>query len=303
MPPEGVEWKPHGNILTYEQIIKIVNIMAGLGVSKIRVTGGEPLLRRRALALIDKIKSIKGVERVTLTTNGTLLNSYLADAEIFGDISLPDAVNISLDALDERQYKIITRCEQGYDSYPKLANIYFGIDRLLKKDIPVKINCVPVRSVNEGEIIPLTLLAKDKNIIVRFIELMPLGSASGYQFVSGTEVAARIEKAFGKLEPYDGISGSGPATYYSLPGFIGKIGFINALTHSFCQTCNRLRLTSEGFLKPCLSNDLKLDLRTLLRNGASEEEIVKAITELVAKKPKQHSFSETHPDGMSKIGG
>ena len=186
------------------------------------------------------------------------------------------------------------------------------MDRLINKRIRVKINCVPVRGLNEEEILPLTALAREKDIAVRFIELMPLGSAANLKPVSGGETAALIEKAFGILTPFSGVEGSGPAVYYSLPGFAGKIGFINPVSHGFCETCNRLRLTSEGFLKPCLSSSLDLNLRDLLRSGASDRELGNAIAEITAKKPRFHTFSPVygateyeggHPDGMSGIGG
>jgi len=184
------------------------------------------------------------------------------------------------------------------------------IDRLIEEDIPVKLNCVPVRSFNEEEILPLAALAKNKNIAVRFIELMPLGSATGLKPVSGDETAALLEQAYGALSPIPGVHGNGPAVYYSLPGFTGMIGFINPVSKGFCETCNRLRLSSEGLLKPCLSADMALDLRTLLRSGAGDTQLAEVIMEAAAKKPGFHTFSHVygaapaeHTDGMSKIGG
>ena len=298
MPPEGVEWKPNDNILTYEQILRITRTAAGLGIRKIKVTGGEPLLRRGMSALLKEIKTIKGIEKVTLTTNGILLGSYIDGAEPTDTASLPDSINISLNALDTERYRSMTRCRNA-----EPAAILPVIDRLLEKQITVKINCVILRSVNEEEILPLTALAKDKNIVVRFIELMPIGSASGLQFVSGTEITERIKKAFGNLAPFDGIAGNGPAVYYSLYGFTGKIGFINAVTHGFCETCNRLRLTSEGFLKLCLFNDAGIDLRELIQNGADDHELADAITEAAAVKPRSYGAAEQRGESMSEIGG
>ncbi|MCL2444266.1 MAG: GTP 3',8-cyclase MoaA [Treponema sp.] len=296
MPIEGVEWKAHENILTFEEIIRIVKIMSGLGVRNVRVTGGEPLLRKGAPNFLNELKNISGIENVTLTTNGILLGEYLNELES-AKYTLPDGINISLDALDCERYKRITRCESITPVY-----ILPLINRLLVKQITVKINCVPVSSYNDEEIIPLTELARDKNIIVRFIELMPIGCASDLQCIPGKDVAAIIEKSFGTLVPFDGVTGNGPASYYSLTGFTGKIGFINAITHSFCDTCNRLRLTSEGFLKLCLSNDQYLDLRQLIRGGAGDNEVANIITEFVKNKPRGYKFSECR-EGMSKIGG
>jgi len=308
MPPEGVEWKPHGSIISFEQILRITEITARLGIKKIRITGGEPLLRRGVSAFMKNLKAIPGIESLTLTTNGLLLQSYLDEAGQSGMDPLPDGMNISFNALNKDRYRLITRC--GNTEPPDIIAI---IDRLLEKKINVKVNCVPLRTVNDDEIIPITFLAKDRNITVRFIELMPIGTAALYQFVSGKEIKNMIEKEFGSLthqndKPY-ASSVNGPAVNYSLVDFKGKIGFINAMTHGFCETCNRLRLTSEGFLKLCLSNDLGLDLKQLLVSGASDDDISLSIIKAVYNKPRFHTLSdyyvpqENHPEGMYKIGG
>jgi len=305
MPSGGVEWKPHESILGFEEIIRIAGIMADLGIRKIKVTGGEPLVRRGIASFIKTLKTVSGIENVTITTNGFLLNGYLDEAEKLG--ALPDGVNISLDALNPERLERITR-----STAPESFEIIPLFDRLLEKRIPVKLNCVPVRGFNEEEILPLAALAKDKDISVRFIELMPLGSAAAFAPVPGGEVRALLENAYGALTPFSGVPGNGPAVYCKLPGFTGTIGFINAMTHGFCETCNRLRLTSEGFLKLCLSTDQGLDLRELLRSGAGDRDIVRAINEAVAKKPRFHNLSEVygvspaegqHPNGMFRIGG
>jgi len=307
MPPEGVEWKPHQNILTFEEIFRIVKIMSALGVCNVKVTGGEPLLRRGAAAFLKQLKNIQGIKKVTLTTNGILLGAYLDEAGTMGGNAFPDGVNVSLDALDNDRYMRITRAGNNINADPKTILPLF--DSLLEKKINVKINCVPVRGINEDEILPVASLAKEKNITVRFIELMPFGSASAYKPVSGAETAARIEKAFGTMTRFNGISGSGPALYYSISGFSGKIGFINAVTHGFCETCNRLRLTSEGFLQLCLSNDIGHDLREPLRSGFNDNELARIITDIIIEKPGFHSLSKiygmmkTHSIGLSKIGG
>jgi GTP 3',8-cyclase len=298
MPPEGVPWKPHETMLSFEEITRIVGIMVELGIRKIKVTGGEPLVRRGVAVFLKTLKAFPETESVTLTTNGLLLGSYLQEAANFSHDSLPDAINISLDALDPQRFRRITRQEK---TGPE--EILPFIDRLLEKGIKVKLNCVPVRSFNDDEIVPLAALAKDKEIAVRFIELMPLGSAAAFKPIPGKEIETLLEKTFGPLRPFSGLCGNGPAVYYCLPGFAGKIGFINAITHGFCGSCNRLRLTSEGFLKLCLSNDSGLDLRELLRSGASDSELSLAIKDVVAKKPMSHTFSEAHKEEMSAIGG
>jgi cyclic pyranopterin phosphate synthase len=232
-----------------------------------------------------------------------LLGKYLDE----GEGSPLASVNISLDAINPERFSRITRAE---NSRPE--EIIPHIDRLLEMHVQVKVNCVPIRGFNEEEIIPLALLAREKNIAVRFIELMPLGSARDFEPIPGDKTVAIIEKAFGTLSPFYGLESNGPAVYYSLQGFVGKIGFINPVSHGFCHLCNRLRLTSEGLLKLCLSSDLSIDLRTLLRSGVSDNALAEAITETVAKKPRFHTLSgvygeagqkEVKTDGMFEIGG
>ena len=303
MPPEGVQWKPHDSMLKFEEILRLCRIMAELGIKKIKITGGEPLVRRGAALFIKELKTLPGIEKVTLTTNAFLLGSYLDEAEALG--VLPDSVNISLDALNPDTFRRITRAK-GLSP----EEMFFQIDRLLEKQIPVKINCVPVRHFNEEEIVPLAALARNKHIAVRFIELMPMGIARDLTPISGGETAAILEQAYGSLGLLADVHGNGPALYYSLPGFTGMIGFINPVSRGFCETCNRLRLSSEGLLKPCLSSDLSLDLRTPLRSGVSDSELINAITEISSQKPRFHDFSHVygagagqHADGMSEIGG
>ena len=309
MPEEGVQWKPHDNVLKFEEITRLCRVMVALGIRKVRVTGGEPLVRRGVASFIKELKAIPGIEKVTLTTNGFLLGAYLSEAAALSPASFPDGVNISLDALDGERFKRISRTE---GTLP--GDILPHIESLLEKRIQVKVNCVPVQGFNEEEIVPLAELARDREIAVRFIELMPLGSAAGFRPITGDEVAALLEKAYGALVPFTGVEGSGPAVYFSLPGFKGKIGFINPVSHGFCKTCNRLRLTSEGQLKPCLSDSYAVDLRALLRGGASDGEITVAVKEAVSKKPKYHTLSpvygaspeetgKRHTDGMFGIGG
>jgi len=308
MPPEGVEWKPHNTMLRFEEILRLCGIMAGLGIRKIKVTGGEPLVRRGVPVFIKNLKALPGIEKVTLTTNGLLLGAYLDETETMGYSAeaVPDGVNISLDALNPQRYGQISRYE-GTDP----ALILSLIDRLIEKGVTVKLNCVPIRSFNEDEILPISNLAKEKNIAVRFIELMPLGSAGALEFVPGGEIAALLKKKYGTLTPFSGIQGNGPAVYYSLPDFTGKIGFINAVSGGFCGTCNRLRLTSEGLLKPCLANELSIDLREMLRSGACDGDLIQAVNEAISKKPRFHSLSKVYgasstekpAAGMSCIGG
>jgi cyclic pyranopterin phosphate synthase len=314
MPAEGVAWKPHEDMLSFEEILRLCGIMAGMGIRKVKVTGGEPLVRKGAANFIAKLKTIPGIEQVTLTTNGLLLEQFFAGAACGPMNALVDGVNISLDTLDPERFNTITRTipgtEQELSRGPGLPAILRALDRTRDLGIPVKLNCVPLRGFNEGDLSGIAALARDVNRAVRFIELMPLGSAGSLEPIPGAELAALLERDYGKLVPYPGRLGNGPAEYFSLPGFAGKIGFINAVSQGFCEHCNRLRLSSGGVLTPCLSSDSGTDLRRLLRGGASDAGLRTAVTELVALKPPSHNFSmiyarerTKHKNGMYHIGG
>ena len=292
MPADGVESKNHDSMLRFEEVLRLSRIMVELGIRKVRVTGGEPLVRRGIPAFLQSLKTLKGIESLTLTTNGILLAACLGEIA-----NVLDGVNISLDALDPEKFAAISRHKEAGP-----GEIISVIDRLLEKNINVKINCVPIRGFNEEEIIPLAALAKDRNIAVRFIELMPLGSAAALELVPGGEVASLLEKAYGAAAASNTVQGNGPALYYSFPGFAGKIGFINPLSHGFCDSCNRLRLTSDGILKLCLARDEVLDLKGLLRDGISDMEISAAIKKAAAAKPRYHDFLATHGDDKGAAG-
>jgi cyclic pyranopterin phosphate synthase len=294
MPAEGVAWVPHNDILTFEEIIRICRIMAGVKIRNIKVTGGEPLVRRGATELVKNLKNLPGIEKVTMTSNGTLLGGYLDDLSQAG----LDAVNISLDSVNRAIFRRIT----GKDG---IEQIFAAIRRAGELGLPVKINCVPLRGVNECDVVNIAGLAKKGNLMVRFIELMPLGAAAVFHPIPVKDLISMLEKEYGFLMPVTDKIGNGPASYYTLSGFTGYIGFISALSHRFCAGCNRLRLSAEGFLKPCLSGNMELDLRALLRGGASDKKIETAIEELVMCKPEQHSFlSGGHGQKeMFRIGG
>jgi cyclic pyranopterin phosphate synthase len=291
MPPEGVERMPHSAVLRFEEIRRLCGIFANLGVKKIKVTGGEPLVRRGVVSFIRNLKVIPGIEQVTLTTNGLLLKDCLEEADGFP----VDAVNISLDTLDRERFKKIT-LRKGP------GEVLWAMDTLLARNIPVKINCVSIPGLNEADVLPLAALAKERDLAVRFIELMPIAAAGAFRALPAPELFGILEKAFGPLRPFPGSLGNGPARYYMAAGFAGKIGFISPLSHGFCDTCNRLRLSSQGFLKPCLASEKGRDLRSLLRDGASDEELKQAIREEVFRKPRVHGFSFAG-SGMFRIGG
>ena len=298
MPSEGVGRITHDEVMRFEELIRICRVLAGLGIGTVRVTGGEPLVRKGVANFIGELKAVEGIGRVTMTTNGVLLEENL-EALIAAGL---DAVNISLDTLDEERFRRLTKGGG-------MGNILPAIDRALGFGLGVKINCVPMRGFNEEDIVRLTALAQDKNIAVRFIELMPLGAAAKMQPLPIGEVVALIEKAFGPLTVSPIKPGSGPAVYHKPPGFAGHIGLIGALSRGFCERCNRLRLTAAGILKACLARDPGIDVRRLVRGGTSDGEIEGAVRELVGRKPAGHGFGGTgagrdyRDKEMFRIGG
>ncbi|MDR0601658.1 MAG: GTP 3',8-cyclase MoaA [Treponema sp.] len=292
-------------ILSYEEILRIVHIMAELGIRKIKVTGGEPLLRRGAAGFIGALKRTGGIEKVTITSNGILLDQHLGDLLRAGI----DGINLSLDTLDGETFRRISGiCEAGGSADAAFSNIRRFLDRSAHLDIPVKINCVPIRGINDRELAAVAGLAKS-GIFVRFIERMPLGCAAAHEGLSEREVFSILETAYGPLEPFLEKPGNGPAVYYSVTGFAGKLGFISPLSRNFCGSCNRLRLGSTGLLRPCIASPGGLDLRSLLRGAsgageASNGELAQAIKALVLEKPEGHSFGKAAQTAeMFRIGG
>ena len=298
MPECGVKKIPHAEILSLEEILRVANVFARLGIKKIRLTGGEPLLRKNLPSLIRELKNLSGIEQVTLTTNGVLLKNFAPELIAAG----LDGINLSLDTLDEKTFSDLTR-RKFFDS------VLEGFQILRGENLSLKINCVPLRGVNDGELLKLAALAKDKNISVRFIELMPIGCAfeSGLRGVPTAEIFSTLENHFGELVPLEEKNSlCGPAKYFKPKNFIGRIGFIDALEHKFCGSCNRIRLTAEGFLKTCLSFDVGLDVKKLLRSGVDDEELTNKISEAIYFKPREHFFKlgiRNEELGMYQIGG
>jgi len=282
MPEAGIEKQGCKDMLSYEEILRLCRIFVGLGIRKIKITGGEPLVRVGVCGLIRKIKQIPGIEQVTLTTNGVLL-AELAEDLIAAGI---DGINISLDTVNEDKFKEITR-------HSGLKRVLAGIQCLLAKNYHnIKINCVPLAEINGDQIADIAAFAKDQPIAVRFIELMPVGCGTDYTAISQEQVRHILESTYGKLQPYDGQLGNGPAEYYVLPHFQGKIGFINAISHKFCNSCNRIRLTANGFLKLCLQYSLGVDLKSLLRSPMSDAALQKLIEKHIYEKPQEHHFHD-----------
>ena len=297
--PDGVDKLEREDILTYEEFLRLAALFARCGVDTVRVTGGEPLVRKSVEQLVKGLKAIPGIRKVTMTTNAVLLEQQLPALLEAG----LDSVNISLDTLDPALFAKITARDE-------FAAVQAGIHAALESGIPVKLNCVPQVGVNEGELEALAALAQDKPLQVRFIEMMPIGYGAAMPCISGPELLARFRRRWPELAPLPGAAcaalGDGPAVYYTVPGWKGDIGFIAAVHGKFCASCNRVRLTSQGFLRPCLASETGCDLRTLLRGGAADEELLQAIRETIWSKPREHHFGDNSMPatrGMYRIGG
>ncbi|OUO26126.1 GTP 3',8-cyclase MoaA [Lachnoclostridium sp. An298] len=293
MPEEGIPCVSHSDILTFDEIGRICGIGAELGISRIKLTGGEPLVRRGLPGLLGMLKKIPGIEQVTLTTNGILLKDNINELVSNG----LDAVNISIDTLDPEYYHKITR--RG-----GIEEVLSGLDAALSYPaLKVKVNCVPLKGMPEETYVQLASLAKDRDVDVRFIEMMPIGLGKEYCGVSGQEIYNILKERFGEAERCNGKFGNGPAVYVQFSGFQGKIGFIDAVTHKFCSTCNRVRLTSEGRLKLCLQYETGIDMRKLLRSGADDEVIRQEMRRVIYEKPACHHFADGRPDTPASLSG
>lgn len=283
MPKDGVTFLEHDRIITYEEILTICREMVKLGIRNVKITGGEPLVRKNTPWLVAELKKIPGMEQVTMTTNGVLLKDQiraLAEAGL-------DGVNVSLDTLDRKEFETIT----GFDC---LGQVLEGIDAALAcPGLAVKVNCVPTKGADSREnILQLAGLAKDRPLHVRFIELMPIGLGQEMNGYEENTVRELLESAYGAMVPFLEPLGNGPGVYYSLEGFQGKIGFISAVSHKFCDRCNRVRLTSEGVLKTCLQYGTGVNLKELLASGCGGQALGTAIEEAIWNKPREHQFGQ-----------
>ena len=299
MPEDGIaDYTSHTAILSYEEILRVAKSLAKLGIKKIKLTGGEPLVRLGCIDLVRELKAIEGIEQVTITTNGVLL-AELAEDLIQAGI---DGINVSLDTVEREIFAQITR----RDYFDK---VMAGIEKVKSLDYGnLKINCVPIAQFNKSELVKLAAQAKDYPLSVRFIELMPIGLAKEFTAVSKEDIMAMLTEAFGEMIPYEGTLGNGPAEYYSLPDFKGHIGFIGAIHNKFCGQCNRIRLTSGGFLKLCLNQNKGGDLLPLIRGNAGDEELTEAMRNIIYQKPLAHHFYEedqndTDSRQMFQVGG
>jgi cyclic pyranopterin phosphate synthase len=306
MPQELQEWLPRDEILSFEETLRIIRVAAELGVSKVRVTGGEPLTRRDIIHFIAQIPKISGIKSLGLSTNGTLLPRRITSGETMAT-ALREAgvqsVNISLDTLDRDVYSQIT----GRDFH---AQVLEGIDAAIAVGFDqIKLNTVLMRGGNEDQLVPLIEFAASHNLILRFIEMMPVSTTevlSDNNFMSILEAKRLIESVYESLIPEPEFRTNGPATYYQIPGRKQRIGFIGAMTNlHFCENCNKLRLTCDGKLRPCLGSYLEFDIMRPLRAGASDEELKQFFFDVVERKPAQHDFRDNYQPNrkMIAIGG
>jgi cyclic pyranopterin phosphate synthase len=297
MPETGVTLMSHYDILTYEEIYTVAEVAAGLGINKIRLTGGEPLVRSGLTDLIRMLVGIAAVDDISLTTNGIILAPHAAALKEAG----LHRVNISLDTLRPERFRQITRCGE-------LADTLAGIKAAREAGLdPVKINMVVMAGVNDDEIIDFSRKTVNDGWHVRFIEYMPVNGEEPVvaRLFPVSEMKKRIE-TLGVLEPWKVEVGNGPAKYFRLPGAAGTIGFITPVTEHFCYQCNRLRLTADGKLRPCLLSEEEVDLRGSLRRGASAEEFKVLIKKAIADKPQRHHLADgkkLNGRPFSQVGG
>lgn len=308
--PNDVEFAPTYEILTYKEIEKICIVAAKVGIKKLKITGGEPLVRPKCAELVKTLKVIPGIEQVTLTTNGILLMEHIDELIKYG----LDAVNISLDTVKAQVYREITKKDE-------LKKVMDGIDCAVSRGLKTKVNVVLQEGVNEKEWYDLIQLAKNKPIDVRFIEMMPIGYGKKYNTIFNENIIEKIKGIYEDITYDHRKHGNGPAIYYNIPGFKGSIGFISAVHGKFCNDCNRIRLTSTGILKPCLCYSDGVDLKQILREKFQcegndnkfskkdyiEQQLLKAITKAISIKPKSHCFDNlkdiTENNKMVQIGG
>lgn len=299
MPEQGIPLIPHEEILTYEEILRIVRVFGTEGISKVRLTGGEPLVRKGIVDFVFHLSQIEEIKDLSLTTNGILLKELAQDLKRAG----LKRINISLDSLRKERFSQITR----KDEYER---VWAGIEEALKVGLsPIKINMVAIQGLNDDEIESFAALTLHLPLIVRYIEYMPSGNGEEWKesnILTIPQIKNRLENV-GKLIPIPPDQWDGPAKRFQIEGALGEIGLIGAVTSHFCHDCNRLRLTSDGKIRTCLFSDEEIDVKELLRNGGSDRDLKEQLLVALAKKPERHSIN-THQfkkcqRNMSTIGG
>ncbi len=289
--PDGIEKKDMKDILTYEEIVEAAKAASELGIKHFRITGGEPLVRKGSVSLVSMLKGLKGVETVSMTTNGSLLGIYADDLKTAG----LDSLNLSLDTLNEERFRYMT-------GRGDLKQVLDSLSKALDIGMRVKLNSVIQKGFNEDEILPLVEFAADKGIDIRFIEMMPIGFGALSKGATNEEIRKIISQKYGLFEECTVKRGNGPAVYYSIPGKDMKIGFISALSHSFCSECNRIRLDAEGNLRFCLASESKENLRKYMGDHDALKDVIRRT---IQSKPDRHRFAEgfSLKDEMIGIGG
>lgn len=299
MPDEGVNFVSHDEILSYEEMLHLVKVSVGSGIRKVRLTGGEPLVRKNFVSFLERLSSLEDLKEISITTNGVLLKEYAAAIRQCGICR----INVSLDTLNPERFFRITRRDLFH-------RVWEGIEEAERLSFnPIKINVVAMKGINDDEILDFARLTMEKPFHVRFIEFMPIGKNNNWsrdRFITSREVFNRIE-ILGSLDPIEPGAMDGPAERFKIRGARGEIGFISALTSHFCDTCNRLRLTAEGRLRGCLFSDKEIDVKTPLREGKGDEYLAALLNQAIREKPAGPGRPTSRPRKcirqMSTIGG
>jgi len=301
MPKNGIDYVPKAALLTYEEMLRLLKIFASLGISKIRITGGEPFVRKEMFSFIEKVAALNAIEQVHITTNGVFTAPYIPKFKAIGIKS----VNLSLDSLDKQRFMEITRRDE-FDAVMK------SLELLIANDIPTKINCVVMANKNEADILPLVALTREKAIAVRFIEEMPfngIGKRNSNIAWSYKKILNHIKQAYPQLTKIEDPPFS-TSLNYQIPNYKGSVGVIPAYSRTFCGTCNRIRLTAKGEIKTCLYDNGIYSIRDLMRSGANNETIKKSLLTVIGNRAKDGFEAEkirnkNNPvsESMSTIGG
>lgn len=298
MPEKGIEFVPREELLTYEELQYLSEIFCKLGIDKIRITGGEPFVRKDMIPFLRRLRNINGLEKLTITSNGTILQKYINELKEIGI----DSINISLDSLDRERFHMITRRD-------KFDNVYSGIFKLLDEGFKIKINCVIMEDKNEEDMIPFVELTKNNPISVRFLEEMPFNGGQSFDSIKWNymEIYNHIRDHYPNIEKIPGDATS-TSVNYRIPGFKGTFGIIASFSRTFCGSCNRIRLSAIGDLRTCLYGPPVVNLRDLIRKGISDKELEMAIIDAIARREKDGFAAEALNkkkvmESMSVLGG